>query len=305
MPNPNEYKSVVGVDSLKIAEITDDTESAYTAGTPETLAPAANVSLEPATSAETQYADNGPFDTMVSEGETKISLTLTNVPLETLAKITGRVYDAASGRMYDNAGAVPPYFALGFRSKKNNGGYRYYWYLKGRFDMPKETADSQTDKTTAQPVTLTFTAIKTTHAFVLSGSVTDTLKRLIGDTDATGFSATGWFTQVQTPATTTPSALALSSSVPTAGATGISVSANITLTFNNALGTDEEDGVTLINATTGAVIAGANTVNTAHKVVTIDPTGSLSAGTEYRVVYNVLDIYAQRLAGVLSFTTAA
>lgn len=300
MATEGEYRSLIGLDSLYVAEVTEDSAAAYTAGTPAWLAPAAEASQEPTTSFEIQYADDQPYEVMTAEGETKIALKVTGIPLEMLATIAGRVWDATTGRMYDNA-AVAPYFALSFRSQKSNGSYRYYQYLKGRFDMPKDAAATLGEKAEPKTVDLTYTAIRTVHEFDL-GAINDTVKRVVGDTDVLAFSAASWFSQVQVPGVVAPSALALSSSVPTDAATGVSVSANQTLTFNNALLSTA--GITLVKASDGTVVAGTKSLNATQKIVTIDPTASLSAATAYLIVYAVTDIYGQTLEGAVNFTTA-
>lgn len=300
--NAGEYKSVVGLDDLYIAEVTQDDTSGYVADTPEYFSPAAEATVEPAVNRVTQYADDQPYDTISSEGETTISLTVTNIALEMLAKVTGRVFDSVSGRMWDNGG-TPPEMALSFRSQKSNGSYRYYQFLKGRFDMPGEEAATKGDSPDPKTVKITFTAVKTIYEFDL-GSIDDGVKRVVGDTDTANFSATGWFSQVQTPAVVAASALSLSSSVPTDGATGISVSANQTLTFNNALVNDAVYQAVLLLASDASVIAGAITLDATKKILTINPTSSLSASTAYIIAYNVTDIYGQHLSGAINFTTA-
>ncbi len=302
MANAGEYKSKVGLDNLYVAEVTADSASAYTAGTPAYLAPAAEASQEPASSFEVQYADDQPFDVMTSEGETKITLTVTNIDLATLALITGRVFDSASGRMWDH-GRTAPYFALSFRSQKSNGNYRYYQYLKGKFDMPKEDVATKSETPEPKTLQLTYTAIRTIYEFDL-GSFNDSVKRVVGDDDTTNFSGTTWFSQVQTPAATSPSALSLSSSVPTDGATGISVSANQTLTFNNTMVDATIYAVSLIKASDGSIVAGAITLDSTKKIVTINPTSNLEAATAYIIAYNVTDVYGQHLSGAVNFTTA-
>jgi len=300
--NAGEYRSRVGLDNLCIAEVLQDDASAYLAETPEYFAPAAEASQEPAVNRTTQYADDQPFDAMSAEGETTIQLTVTNIPIEMLAKITGRPFDAASGRMLDNGG-TPPYMALLFRSKKSNGSFRYYCYPKGRFDMPGEEAATQSDSPDPKTVQLTFTAVKTVHKFDL-GSVTDGVKRIVGDTDTTNFDTTGWFNQVQTPAVAAPSALSLSSSVPVDAATGVSVSADITLTFNNALANSAVNNVTILSST-GALVAVVKTLNATKKVMTINPNADLAAGAEYTVVISgVTDVFGQTLTDTITFTTA-
>jgi phi13 family phage major tail protein len=254
---------------------------------------------------DTQYADNQPFDVMTSEGPTNLSVNVTGIPIAILDELLGKVFDVASGREYDaGGGATPPEIALGWRSLKSNGKYKYVWYLKGRFSPPKEEAATKTDKAEPKPQELLFTAIKTIHKFTLSGTVTDGLKRLRGDEDSTAFDPTGWFLQVQVPGTTTPSALALSSSVPVDDATGVSKTANLTLTFNNALDDDAVNRVTLLNAS-NAVVAGAITLDATKKIITVDPTASLAGSTAHTLVAAVTDIYGQHLTCVVTFTTAA
>lgn len=297
------YKSVLGVDSVYYALVTQDDADAYVAGTPAYLAPAMTISQEPAVNTKTQYADNQPFDAMTSEGETVLSVEVTGVPLEILAELLGRVYDQVNGMMFDNGG-TPPYVALGFRSLKSDGEYRFYWFLKGQFAPPTEEIATKTDTPDPKSVTLTYTAIRTTHQFDLDGSITDTVKRVMGDTADAVFDETGWFTAVKVPVVGSYSAISCTPS-PADGATGVSTSANVTLTFNNALATGTT-GIALVNDATAAVVACAITISANLKVITIDPTSTLSASTKYLVVVaGATDIYGQTLpTTVYDFTTA-
>lgn len=300
--NSGEYKSRVGLDMLYIAEVTQDDANGYVADTPEFFAPAAEASQEPTTNSETQYADNQPYDVMISEGETKITLTVTNLPNEMLAKITGAVFDAASGRVFDDGG-TPPYIALSFRSMKSNGSQKYYQYLKGTFESPKEDAASKTDTPDPKTVQLVYTAIKTVYKFDL-GSRTNSAKRVTGDEDTTNFDGSTWFNQVQTPVASSPAALALSNSTPTDGASGVSISADQTLTFNNALVDNAIYQVSLIKVSDGSVVAGTISLDSTKKIVTINPTANLTAASDYIIAYNVTDIYGQHLSDAVNFTTA-
>jgi len=299
--NPDEYKSVIGLDELYVAEITADSSTAYTAGTPEVLAPAAEVSMKPVSSQETQYADNQSYDVFAAEAETDMEITLTGVPSEMLAKLTGSEFDAATGRVFDNAG-IPPWMALGFRSMKSNGKYRYYWFLKVQFSPPEEGAVTKADKATPKTIKLVCKAIKTTYKWDL-GDVTDSVKRVYGDEDTDSFSATGWFTQVQVPSVGAPSALALSSSDPLDNATGVAVDKTITLTFNNALLAGEINHVVLSKAD-GTLAVCTNSLDTTKKIMTVNPDSNLTASTVYIVAIGVTDIYGQDLQIVVNFTTA-
>jgi hypothetical protein len=93
--------------------------------------------------------------------------------------------------------------------------------------------------------------------------------------------------------------------VPADAATGVSVSADLTLTFSNALVATAENGIMLTTAA-GVPVAGARTINAGRTVVTLNPTSSLSASTDYLlIVPGVKDVYQQALVDtVVSFTTA-
>jgi hypothetical protein len=99
-------------------------------------------------------------------------------------------------------------------------------------------------------------------------------------------------------------ALALSSIVPADGATGISKTGNIVLTFNNAIASSF---VSIIAALTGDVFACTQAWDATKKILTITPSSALAATTKYVVAINgVKDVYGQSLADVAKdFTTTS
>jgi phi13 family phage major tail protein len=300
MPN---YKSYVGVDQIYYALVTQDDANGYVAGTPAYLAPAMNVSQEPASSSKTQYADNQPFDVLTAEGETKVSCEITGLTASVLATLLGMTYDVTNARIFDNGG-TPPYVALGFRAKKSDGTFRYFWFLKGRFNKPKEETPTQSDTADPKSVTLEFTAAKTVYVFTLvGGGLADSVKRVFGETSDANFVATTWWNAVQVPAagavpgfTCTPA--------PADNATGVAVSIVPTLTFTNALIT----GVTgiLLTKNDGVIVATTITINAALKVITITPGANLTAAAKYLIsVAGVRDVYGQAFPNtVYDFTCA-
>ncbi len=201
-----EYKPRVGLDSLYVAEVSADELGVYTVGTPEYLAPAAEASQASTINTETIYADDQAYETFTTKGETAITLNVTNVPLELLARLTGQVFDEASGVFYEHGG-VPSYYALMFRSMKSNGSYRYYLFPKVKFDVPDEEAATKGETPDPKMLVLNVHAIKTTCKFVLDDyGLEDGLTRIIGDEDVAAFDPTGWFTTVQVPAVASESA---------------------------------------------------------------------------------------------------
>lgn len=297
----DQQKSVVGLRDLHIAIVSQDDADAYAAGTPEYFAPAINATQSPTTNSKVQYADDGPFDTMSNEGDTKIELEVTAIPLSMQARVLGKEYDASTGRMFDNGGVAPD-VALSFRSAKSNGSYMYFQYLKGKFSAPSQDTATKTDSPDPKSQKITFTAIKTQYQFDL-GSINDGVKRVVGDEDISGFSGTTWFDAVQVPVAGSPSAVTCTPS-PADGATGVAVSVNVTLTFNNPLASGQEEGIILTTAA-GVVKACARTINAARTVVTLDPTTNLAGTTTYLVIVpGVTDVYGQVLAdAVYDFAT--
>jgi phi13 family phage major tail protein len=298
-----EQKSVVGLRDLYYALVTQDDAGAYAAGTPVILAPAVAASHKPKNASKVQYADDGAFDTLVSEAETEIELEVTNVPLSVLATVLGKQYDAATGRMFDNSGAMPPDCAIGFRSIKSNGKYKYFWYLKGKFSMPDEEQATLADTPDPKTLKVKFTAVKTIHPYVM-GSATDGVKRVVGDEDIAGFSGTTWFSNVQVPVVGSPGAFTCTPS-PIDGATGQSTSVAITLTFSNALAGGMEDRITLTRVDTAAPIALTRSLNAARTVLTLGHAALTAAKTYLITVPAVKDVYGQSLAETIyDFATA-
>jgi phi13 family phage major tail protein len=303
-PAQGEYKSALGLRDLYYALVTQDDASAYAAAVPAYLAPAITANHAPSSNALTQYADDGPYDVLTSEGETKIDLEATAIPINILAILLGKKYDTSTGRMFDNGG-TPPDVALSFRAIKSNGSYRYYQYLKGKFSAPAEEQSTKTDTPEPKPLKITYTAVKTVYQFTLPDSVTDGVKRVVGDQDATNFSGTTWFSAVQVPVVGSPASFTCTPS-PADAATGVAASVSPTLTFSNPLAGNAENGIVIIRVSTGAAVALARTLNAARTVVTLNPNSDLTSGAQYMIIVpGVTSIYGQALAdSVFDFTIA-
>ncbi len=104
-------------------------------------------------------------------------------------------------------------------------------------------------------------------------------------------------------ATGAPSAIALSTIVPADDAANIAVTANIVLTFNNQIASE----AVVVTSNAGVLVAGAKTWDVTGKILTFDPTASLTNSASYIVtVGGVVDIYGQALTAVVkNFTVVA
>ena len=50
------------------------------------------------------------------------------------------------GVLIENKNYIPPTIALGFKSKKPNGKYRYLWLLKDKFELSSDEYDTEVEK---------------------------------------------------------------------------------------------------------------------------------------------------------------
>jgi acyl-CoA synthetase (AMP-forming)/AMP-acid ligase II len=98
----------------------------------------------------------------------------------------------------------------------------------------------------------------------------------------------------------TAAAIALSSIVPTAGSTGAVES--VVMTFNNAI---SSHAVTVVLASSGAIIDGAFSYDATHKVLTFTPTSAFASALHIVNITGVTDIYGQTLASATSVFTVA
>lgn len=296
------YGEFVGVDSLHAAVITEDSESAYSTEAPEYLAPSAEIAGEAETNNTQTYYDNVAADNYTTEGPTTLTITVPGLPADKAAKYLGKKYDAVSGRVLDTGEPNPPDCALSFRFNRGKNGYRYFQYLKGTFSGGAEEAASKSNNIDIRTYQLTFTAVNTTHKWLVDGEQ-KTMKRIFADTTDPAFNPAGWFTQVQTPDISgAPDALALSSIVPNDGASAVELDTEIVLTFSNKIKSEE---VVLLDSSSGDVVETTKTWNAAGEVLTITPDESLTASTKYIVsVTGVVDVYGQKLAAAgADFTT--
>lgn len=160
-----------GVENLVCAEVlTDDneTDSGYTTGNVFDLAGIAELGRTTENSSETKYYDNVPALVIDSVGADTVTCSVSGIPLDVLAKITGQKYDETLGVLVEGEREAK-YFALGYKTKKTNGDEVYVWRLKGKFSIPDSTHSTQTAGTESNGQEITYTGISTTHKFTKTG----------------------------------------------------------------------------------------------------------------------------------------
>lgn len=188
-----------GVERLVYAKILQDDAETFSTGTVKPLAGVAEVSRSTESSSETHYYDNMPAIVITSTGSDTVTINTSVIEFDTLADITGQVYDDATGMFVEQGERDPGYYALGYETKKTDGTKVYVWRLKGMFNIPDTTNSTENDGTDANGQELTYTGISTTHKFNYDGKAA---KAVNIDTSVNeNIDADTFFGTVQTPDT--------------------------------------------------------------------------------------------------------
>ena len=291
----------IGLDSFHYAPLLTDTTAGCSYDTPAQISGIITADVKANGSIETQYADDGPAVNAPSIGRQEIDIEFTNLPLSLRALLLGQT--VTSGVVGEKADDTPLDVAIGFRSLKSNGKYRYVWYLKGNFALPDDKYKTKEEKTNFNTQGMKYIGLRRDY---------DGLYKFAVDEDDPAVPAsiiTNWFNAVPV-AIAEPAALTLAT-VPTDGAQTVAVGDSITFTYNNALrdGQLTDDYFYLVEAATGTKVEAALSIDSAKKVVTLDPKANLTATTEYIAIASglVTDIYGQKLAAgttIVNFKTA-
>ena len=127
-----------------------------------------------------QYADDVEFHVLYPDPELSFKTKMADVPLEIQAMIFDNEIDD-NGVLVRSASNTPPYFAVGFKSEKADGSYRYVWLYKVRAKPVTENyATREGTSVTRQTGEIEWTAIKRTH---------DGRYQVVADEGQNGFTA--------------------------------------------------------------------------------------------------------------------
>ena len=152
-----------GVDKFHFAEILQDDASGYSCG-PLQHVPVQEIGKNTDSSSEAHYYDNKAMIVVNSESADTITLTLAPPELKKLCAMIGKSFDPDTGMMVDSP-KQNKYYAITYRTKGTDGGYRYVSRLKGQFNIPEEVVHTEDDSTDTNNVQVTFTGIYTEYEF--------------------------------------------------------------------------------------------------------------------------------------------
>ena len=173
--------STVGLKNMVIAPLTVDTEETLTYGDLQLVAGAIEATITPDNAdPDIQYADDIEFDVLYPDPELTFTTKMADIPLAIQEMIFGNNIDD-NGVLIRTSTDKPPYFAVGFKSEKSNGKFRFVWLYKVRAKpLTENYATKEGTTINRQTGEVEWTAIKRTH---------DSRYQAVADEGENGFTA--------------------------------------------------------------------------------------------------------------------
>lgn len=195
--------ATIGLDKLYYAKITEGSNGEETYETPIQLAKAIKADLSVELAEAVLYADDGAAEVVKEFKSGKLSLGIDDIGASAAEDLTGAKLDDNKVLISSSEDGGEP-VAIGFRAKKANGKYRYFWLFRVKFGIPETNLQTKGDSITFQTPTIEGTVMRRNK---LDGQGNHPWKAEVNEDD-TGVEAstiTGWFTEVYEPTfTATP-----------------------------------------------------------------------------------------------------
>jgi phi13 family phage major tail protein len=145
--------ATIGLDKLYYAKITEAGNGDETYATPKVLAKAIKADLSIELNEATLYADDAAAEIVKEFKSGKLSLGIDDVGMEVAEDLTGAFVDDNGVLVSTGEDTATP-VAVGFRARKANGKYRYYWLYRVKFGAPATNLQTKGDSITFQTPTL-------------------------------------------------------------------------------------------------------------------------------------------------------
>lgn len=196
--------ATIGLDKLFYAKITEDDAGDETYGTPVQLAKAMNADLSVELAEATLYADDGTSEIVKEFKNGTLSLGVDDIGASVASDLTGATIDANGVVVSASEDGGEP-VAVGFRAKKSNGKYKYYWLYRVKFGIPATNLATKGDSITFSTPTIEGTILRRNK---VDGKGKHPWKAEVteGDAAVTSEIITNWYTEVYEPSYATEAA---------------------------------------------------------------------------------------------------
>lgn len=189
--------ATIGLDKLYYAKITEDEEGNETYATPVQLAKAMTADLSVELAEATLYADDGAAEIVKEFKSGTLSLGVDDIGGAAASDLTGASIDD-NGVVVSAAEDGGSPVAIGFRAKKSNGKYRYFWLYRVKFGIPATALATKGDSITFSTPTIEGTILRRNkldardkHPWKVEATE--------GENDITATTISNWYKQVYEP----------------------------------------------------------------------------------------------------------
>jgi phi13 family phage major tail protein len=244
--------ATIGLDKLYYAKITEAVDGTETYGTPISLAKAMKADLSVELAEATLYADDGPAEVVKEFKSGTLSLGIDDIGVIAAEDLTGAKLDDNNVVVSGSEDGGTP-VAVGFRAKKANGKYRYFWLYRVKFGIPATNLATKGDSITFSTPTIEGTVFRRNK---LDGNGKHPWKAEVNedDTSVPASVITGWYTQVYEPSFS-PAPSNVNLSALTLGSLTLTPAFNSSVTAYTTATTNATNTVTATAADAGASIA--------------------------------------------------
>ena len=191
--------ATIGLDKLYYAPITEDANGNETYGTPVQLAKAISAELSVELNEATLYADDGQAEAVKEFKSGTISLGIDDLGNEKAAALVGATVDA-NGVLISSGEDVSQYVAIGFRAKRANGKYKYFWVYRVLFGIPATSLATKGDSITFSTPTIEGTIVRRNK---VDANNKHLWKAEVTENDSNTAIINAWYTSVYEPTYTT------------------------------------------------------------------------------------------------------
>ena len=189
--------ATIGLDKLYYAKITEAANGEESYEKPVQLAKAMSADLSVELAEATLYADDGAAEIVKEFKSGKLTLGIDDIGASVASDLTGATIDANGVVVSTSEDGGTP-VAVGFRAKKANGKYKYFWLYRVKFGIPATNLATKGDNITFSTPTIEGTILRrnkvdTKGKHPWKAEVTE------GDATVTEETIVNWYNEVYEP----------------------------------------------------------------------------------------------------------
>ena len=189
--------ATIGLDRLYYAKITEGENGEETYATPTPLAKAISAELSVELAEAILYADDGAAEIVKEFKNGTLALGIDDIGSTVASDLTGATIDDNHVLISTSEDGGAP-VAVGFRAKKANGKYKYYWLYKVKFGIPATNLATKGDSITFSTPTIEGTIMRR-NKLDAKGKHPWKAEVTEGDTEVAADTITNWYKNVYEP----------------------------------------------------------------------------------------------------------